>query len=168
MITQRGPSVNPLLVSGRFLPGRCRFKSILMTFQKSASADWQKKKEMYSESIKILVNQQSEVCSALPNKKHMWVKEMLPRSVDSDSVSLTRLPFCTTRPPRFIHLGWLNHTKDCVGAMQRPLIWHFPHHPAGRFFLGFFFWQFAPAWFSQFTPLWLLVQGVQRLHIIPS
>lgn len=109
----------------------------------------------------------SQQCSVLPNKKHMWVKKMLPPLGELDSVSLTWPSFSTPRPTRFFHLSWLNHTKDRVGAVRRALIWHFPHYPAGRFLWGFFFF-FAPAWFSQFTPLWLLVQRVWWLHIISS
>lgn len=151
----------PAVVIGRFLPGRCRFESILMTFQKSTCPDGRKKRRNVFRIDTTSSWISSQQRSVLPNKKHMWVKKMLSRLGELDPVSLTWLSFSTPRPTRFIHLSWLNHTKDRVGAVRRALIWHFPHYPAGRFLCWFFF---APAWFSQFTPLWLLVQRVWRPH----
>lgn len=103
-----------------------------MTFQNSTFPDGWKKKEMYSESIRH--PRESAVSSV-----QLWVKKMLSPLGTLDSVSLTWLSFSTPRPTRFIHLSWLNHTKDRVGAVRRALIWHFPHYPAGRFLWGFFF-----------------------------
>lgn len=63
----------PIVVIGRFLPGRGRFKSILMTFQKSTCPDGRKKKKKkcIQNRYDILMNQQSAAFSAAKQKAYV-------------------------------------------------------------------------------------------------
>lgn len=114
--------MNPTVVSGWFLPGRWRFKFILMNFPNLHSWAERKKKrktEMYSESIQhpresagstLFIAGKQEACG--------WRRHSL---VLKSWIQFLRhhCPFVPSVHPGFIHLSWLNHTKGLRGCSAK-------------------------------------------------